>query len=196
MVERPAGRPGSPAAPVVAGAPLRYIEAYPVDLQAQVQHLIDDAVLGDHLRKRYPLLHDVRSDRALYQYVDRLKQEHLRGADRVDKVLFDSKIHLIQQALGLHTVRARVQGSRLKGSREIRIASLFRVAPPEFLRMIVVHELAHLRVREHDKAFYQLCTHMEPRYHQLEFDVRLYLTHLDLGGEVVWGDTQPELLSK
>jgi predicted metal-dependent hydrolase len=42
-----------------------------------------------------------------------------------------------------------------------------------------VHELAHLKEREHDKAFYALCCHMEPGYHQLEFDLRLYLTHLD-----------------
>jgi predicted metal-dependent hydrolase len=45
--------------------------------------------------------------------------------------------------------------------------------------MIAVHELAHLKEREHGKAFYQLCVHMEPAYHQLEFDTRLYLTHLD-----------------
>ncbi|WP_410733789.1 YgjP-like metallopeptidase domain-containing protein [Citrobacter portucalensis] len=25
--------------------------------------------------------------------------------------------------------------------------------------MIVVHELAHLKEKEHDKAFYQLCCH-------------------------------------
>ncbi|NCB61140.1 MAG: metal-dependent hydrolase, partial [Gammaproteobacteria bacterium] len=31
-----------------------------------------------------------------------------------------------------------------------------------------------------DKAFYQLCTHMEPAYHQLEFDFRLYMTQRDL----------------
>jgi predicted metal-dependent hydrolase len=43
-----------------------------------------------------------------------------------------------------------------------------------------VHELAHLKELEHDKAFYQLCTHMAPDYHQLEFDTRLYLTHLEL----------------
>ncbi|MCC6513802.1 MAG: M48 family metallopeptidase, partial [Geothrix sp.] len=46
-----------------------------------------------------------------------------------------------------------------------------------FLKMILVHELAHLKEREHNKAFYQLCTHMEPDYFQLEFDLRLYLTH-------------------
>jgi predicted metal-dependent hydrolase len=52
--------------------------------------------------------------------------------------------------------------------------------------MIVVHELAHLRERGHDKAFYQLCIHMEPAYHQLEFEVRVYLTHLEASGERLW----------
>ena len=46
--------------------------------------------------------------------------------------------------------------------------------------------LAHLREREHDKAFYKLCTHMEPAYHQLEFEVRIYLTHLETTGERLW----------
>ncbi|WP_232538627.1 DUF45 domain-containing protein [Chromobacterium phragmitis] len=35
--------------------------------------------------------------------------------------------------------------------------------------------MAHLKVRDHDKAFYQLCQHMLPNYHQLEFDLRLWL---------------------
>jgi hypothetical protein len=29
---------------------------------------------------------------------------------------------------------------------------------------------------------------MEPDYHQFEFDVRLYLTQLDLGGDRIWGN--------
>ncbi len=32
----------------------------------------------------------------------------------------------------------------------------------------------------HDRAFYQLCEHMEPAYHQFEFDLRLYLTQREL----------------
>jgi hypothetical protein len=56
-----------------------------------------------------------------------------------------------------------------------------------------VHELAHLKEREHGKAFYQLCVHMEPDYHQLEFDLRLYLTHLDTVGTLDWSANDSEL---
>jgi predicted metal-dependent hydrolase len=77
---------------------------------------------------------------------------------------------------------SRVQGGNLKAKRELRVASLFKEAPAAFLRMIVVHELAHLKERDHDKAFYALCTHMEGDYHQLEFDTRLWLTARELEG--------------
>src|SRR6185436_18741369 len=92
------------------------------------------------------------------------------------KVVYDNKLQVIQHALGTHTTISRVQGGKLKAKREIRVAGLFREAPADFLKMIVVHELAHLKEREHDKAFYALCQHMEPAYHQLEFDLRLWLT--------------------
>ena len=105
----------------------------------------------------------------------------MRSAGPLAKVLYDSRLHLTHQALGTHTAVSRLQGGNLKAKREIRIASLFREAPAAFLRMIVVHELAHLKEREHDKAFYALCKHMEPDYHQLEFDVRLWLTGLEAG---------------
>jgi predicted metal-dependent hydrolase len=82
-----------------------------------------------------------------------------------------------------------VQGNKLKAKREIRVASLFKDGPAEFLKMIVVHELAHLRERSHDKAFYQLCAYMEPAYHQLEFELRLYLTHLEGSGVRLWEST-------
>ena len=51
------------------------------------------------------------------------------------------------------------------------------MAPQWVARYVVVHELAHLKEKAHDKAFYALCTYMEPDYHQLEFDLRLLLTH-------------------
>lgn len=161
--------------------PLRYLKAYPTHLQEQVRQMIDQGRLGEYLARRYPDRHDVQSDRALYGYTNALRQKHMRSAPAIDKVVYDNKLDVVQKALGLHTAVSRVQGGRLKAKKEIRVASLFKEAAPEFLRMIVVHELAHLRERDHNKAFYQLCEHMLPGYHQLEFDLRLYLTWRDLG---------------
>ncbi len=166
---------------------LKFLSAYPAHLLDQVRRLIDGGKLADHLRSRYPHAHAVRTDKALYAYVQDLKDDYLRNAEPVAKVGFDSKIGIVQQALGLHTAISRVQGSKLKAKHEIRIGSVFRDAPPAFLRMIVVHELAHLKEKQHDKAFYKLCCWMEPDYHQFEFDLRLYLTLLEGGGERLWG---------
>jgi predicted metal-dependent hydrolase len=115
-----------------------------------------------------------------------LKNTRLRNADAIDKVAFDSKIQVLKHALGTHTAISRVQGGKLKAKREIRVATLFKEVPLEFLRMITVHELAHVKEREHDKAFYQLCCHMEPNYHQYEFDLRLYMTYMELSGRQLW----------
>ena len=143
-----------------------YLAGYPEHLRQQVLALIEQGRFADALRRRYPRAHAVRSDSALYDYVQALKAEHLRSAPPLGKVRFDNTLHVIRNALGTHTAISRVQGSRLQAKREIHIATLFRTVPEEFLRMIVVHELAHLRVRDHDKAFYQLCLHMAPDYHQ------------------------------
>lgn len=124
---------------------MKYLTGYPEDVRAQVRHLIQQGRLGDILLKKYRTAHDIRTDKALYDYVFRLKNRFLRNAAPINKVAFDSRIQVIQHALGLHTAISRAQGSKLKANREIRIASLFREVPLEFLRMIVVHELAHLK---------------------------------------------------
>lgn len=162
---------------------LKYLQAYPTSLQEQVRQMIARDALGDYLSQRYPERHAVQSDKALYSYALALKQEHLRNAPAIDKVLFDNRLDLTHRALGLHTAISRVQGGKLKAKKEIRIASLFREAAPQFLKMIVVHELAHLKESDHNKAFYQLCEYMQPGYHQLEFDLRVYLTWRDLQGK-------------
>jgi predicted metal-dependent hydrolase len=159
---------------------LRYLAGYPPQLLAQVQGLIDEGKLAEVLARRYPDRHEVQSDTALYAYVMDYKARYLRHAEQISKVHYDSKLKVLTQALGTHTAVSRVQGGKLKAKREIRVASLFKDTPPEFLRMIVVHELAHLKEKAHDKAFYQLCTHMEPNYHQYEFDLRLWLVAQDL----------------
>lgn len=161
---------------------MNHLQGYPPALQQQAQALLDSGTLGTVLQRRYPQAHAIRTDGALYDYVNDLRGKYMRGAPALSKVRFDNKLRVVAHALGTHTAVSRVQGGRLKAKREIRIAALFRHTPLAFLRMIAVHELAHLKEAAHDKAFYQLCCHMEPDYHQIEFDLRLYLAHLARNG--------------
>lgn len=165
---------------------MKYLAAYPDSLQIQIQKLLETGRLGEILLSKYSHAHGVRNDKALYDYVMALKNEFMHNSETLSKVTFDSKLQIITHALGSHTNISRVQGGRLRAKREIRVASLFKEVPEEFLRMIAVHELAHIKERDHDKAFYQLCTHMEPQYHQYEFDLRVYLTHMDAAGKLDW----------
>lgn len=157
----------------------RYLAGYPPELIAQAEQLRLEGRLGEHLARRLPERHEVRSDSALFDYAQALKARHLRNAQPLNFVRFDAKLRVLQHALGTNTRRTQVQGARLKMRHEIRVATLFKDAPAALLRMIVVHELAHLRELDHNKAFYSLCQHMEPDYFQLEFDLRLYLMHLE-----------------
>lgn len=163
-----------------ARVPLKALAGYPLALQAQVRQQLAAGGLPEALARRHAERHTVRTDAALFDYTQALKARFLRSAGPLAKVVYDPKIRLLQQALGTHARISRVQGGRLKAKREIRIASLFREAPADWLAMIVVHELAHLKEPEHDKAFYALCCHMLPDYHQHEFDLRVYLVLQDL----------------
>jgi len=165
-------------------AELTYLQGYPAQLTDQVHDLINQQRLGKVLLQRYPQPHDYTTDKSLYQFTQDIKNQYLRNSQPLSKVAYDNKIQVIQHALGLHTAISRVQGGKLKAKAEIRVATVFKNAPEAFLRMIVVHELAHLKEKDHNKAFYNLCCHMEPSYHQLEFDTRLYLTHLALFGQL------------
>lgn len=146
---------------------MKYLTGYPEILKTQVQQLLEKGSLGKSLLAKYSHAHTVRTDKALYDYMMALKNEFLRNSEPLSKVAFDSKLQIITHALGTHTTISRVQGSKLKSKREIRVASLFKEVPVEFLKMIAVHELAHIKEKSHDKAFYQLCTYMEPPFYYL-----------------------------
>ncbi len=163
---------------------LKYLAGYPEQVTVQINKLVAEQRLGEVLLKRFPDAHEIKTDKALYDFTVELKNLYLRKSPPLSKVTFDSRINVIHDALGLHTFISRVQGGKLKAKNEIRIGTVFKTAPFEFLRMIVVHELAHLKEKDHNKAFYKLCEHMEPGYHQLEFDLRVYLTHLELFGSL------------
>lgn len=154
---------------------LRYIQGYPQHVVQQVAQLLQAGKLVQWFDNKYPDNHQIKSEKALYDYTLELKNRYLKKTAPLSKVVYDGKIHLINNALGLHSFVSRNHGGKLKAKNEIRIANVFRQAPEPLLRMLVVHELAHLKEKEHNKAFYALCCHMEPDYHQLEFDARLFM---------------------
>jgi predicted metal-dependent hydrolase len=158
---------------------LKYLSAYSEQVQIQVLQMLEQKKLDKYLLSKYPSTHEVTSDKALRSYVMTLKNQYLKKSAPLSQIKYDDKIHIINNALGLHTYVSRVQGNKLKRKNEIRIGSLFKRAPEEFLAMIVVHELAHLKEKEHNKAFYKLCQSMLPDYHQIELDLRIYLTQVE-----------------
>lgn len=163
---------------------LKYLSGYPAPVLDQISAAISAKTLGQYLLGKYPDTHNIKTNKALYDYVIDMKNRHMRQSSPLSKVLYDDKLDVLHNALGLHSYVSRVQGSKLKAKNEMRIGSVFKTAPEAFLNMIVVHELAHLKEKDHSKFFYKLCTHIQPDYHQLEFDVRLYLTYLDSFGEL------------
>jgi predicted metal-dependent hydrolase len=163
---------------------LRYISSYPQQVKDQALQLIEQDNLADYLLKKYPKTHSFVNDKSLRGFAIAIKNQYIKKSSPLSQVIYDPKIHVINNALGLHTFVSRVQGNKLKSKNEIRISDVFRKSPEPFLRMIVVHELAHLKEKDHNKAFYKLCCHMSSDYHQLELDMRLYLTQLAVNGEI------------
>jgi len=158
---------------------LKYLASYSPSIQNQVKTMLEEKTLSKYLLSKYPQKHNITNDKALRTFVMNLKNQYLKKSSPLSKIQFDDKIHVINNALGLHSFVSRIQGNKLKSKNEIRIATVFKGGPEEFLEMIVVHELAHLKEKEHNKAFYQLCQHMLPNYHQIELDLRIYLTQID-----------------
>lgn len=164
----------------------RYIRHYPQDVLSKVDGLISQQKLGHYLLDKYPKSHQFNNEKQLYLFASEIKKQYLRQSPPLSKISYNDKVDVIHNALGLHRQVSRVQGNKLKTKRDIQIASVFKHCPEQFLTMIVVHELAHFKEKEHNKAFYNLCQYMQPDYHQAEFDLRLYLTYLDLGLEKIY----------
>ena len=162
----------------------KYLGNYPPTVIQQVQSLVDNDKLAGFLLQRHPTTHSIYNDSDLREYVLTLKNQHMKKSSPLSKVIYDSKIHVVHNALGLHSYVSRKQGGKLKAKNELRVSAIFKKSSEALLNMIVVHELAHLKEKEHNKAFYRLCLHMLPDYHQLEFEMRLMLVQMEQGGSI------------
>ncbi len=88
---------------------LQYLRGYPDHLVSQVQHLVDQNKLGAWLKKRYPENHNIKTEKALYDYVQDIKNRFLKKSAPLSKVAYDPKIHIVNNALGLHSYVSRIQ---------------------------------------------------------------------------------------
>jgi UTP pyrophosphatase len=160
---------------------MRYLSGYGPEVIETLLPAFKDGRAEKSFQKKYSSYGqgDVCNDKLLYEYVSQLKKRYLKSAPPLSRICFDKKVSLEKQALGLFSIIPRVQGRKIKSKHTIHIAEQFKKAPEPILRVIVVHELAHLRERDHSKSFYKLCTHIEPEYHSLEFDMRLWLALQD-----------------
>lgn len=154
----------------------KYLTGYSEEIISSVKKLFDTHKAQSYILKRYPEKHNISNNKKLFEYVNQLKNKHFKKAKSLSRVYFDDQLLDLAKALGTNTFVSRVQGAKLKSKNEIRISSVFKNCPKEFLHLICVHELAHLKEKEHNKAFYNLCLHLEPDYFQIELDLRIFLT--------------------
>jgi predicted metal-dependent hydrolase len=69
--------------------PLKYLAGYPQHMLARVHELIEQGRLGTMLADRYSQAHAVRNDSQLYDYVQALKDRHLRKSVPLGKVIYE-----------------------------------------------------------------------------------------------------------
>ena len=105
------------------------------------------------------------------------KKHYLKNALPFGRAAFKKQGDMVTNALGTHTFR--MQGKTRK--HDLAINSDLLCAPEPLLKALVVHELAHFKEKDHNKSFYALCCHMEPEYHQLELDLRIFCVAIAIG---------------
>ena len=158
----------------------------PVALQEQARDLLEQGQLANVLLRGIPA-----PQRAQRQGPVRLRA---RAEDSLlaqrwygQQGAFDNKIHVVRNALGLHTAVSRVQGSRLAAKHEIRIASMFKRSSDEFLRMIVVTNWPTCVKRTTTRRFTSCAVTWSRSITSTSLTCAC-TTHMEHAGARLWGD--------
>jgi predicted metal-dependent hydrolase len=161
-----------------------YFQDYPQNIRDHFELLLKNGQIKSYLLKKYPVGHQINSDKQLYAYANEIRMKFMKKSPQIDKVKYEKQKDLLRNALGTHTFISRNHGGKLKSKHEIRVALSLKDAPEEMLEMLVVHELAHFKEKDHNRAFYNLCEYMMPDYCDVEVDTLLYLSLVDQGDEL------------
>jgi len=149
---------------------VNWLNGYPYEIVSRAKQLVANNELGPYLIKKYPVAHDIRTDRELYNYAVRLQKEFMHSSPPILSVAYRPMVDPDGWAIYYPLIR------------DIKVSPVFRRAPIEFLRLLLLHELGHIEEEGHDEAFYRLHASMVPDYVQLHLDINLYMLHLDTGG--------------
>ena len=113
-------------------APLKYLSAYSTELTDKIQTMLDQNSLKTFLLNKYPAPHTIYHDKALREYVLTIKNQYLKKSNPLSQVKFDDKIHVVNNALGLHTYVSRVQGSKLKSKMSYVLVACLKLHQSHF----------------------------------------------------------------
>jgi len=164
----------------------KYLKGYSDTIIKSIEKLIDENKLGLYLKNKYININTFTKDKDLYLLAKEIKDKYIKNEKLPERIFYDNKIELKNQALGLHTYIPVKHGKKYKMQNEIKISSRFKTLPYEFMENILIHELCHLKEKEHNKAFYKLCKNIDERYFEIDLDIRIYLTFLDIYQEKLW----------
>lgn len=71
---------------------LIYLKNYPESIKEQIATLLTEQKLEKLLKMRYPINHNIKSDKALYQYTVNIKNTYLKQTSPLRRICFDEQI--------------------------------------------------------------------------------------------------------
>jgi hypothetical protein len=164
----------------------KYLKGYSDNIHISVNKLIENEKLGFYLENKYKKINFLKKDKELYNLAKEIKDKYIKNQKLPERIIYDNKIELCNQALGLHSYIPSKQGKKIKIKNEIKISSRFKELPYEFMENVLIHELCHLKEKEHNKAFYSLCKNISENYFEIDLDIRIYLTYIDIYKSELW----------
>ncbi len=119
--------------------------------------------------------HSVEIKEALIRW---MKQESKNRVEQLVKQHAEKK-QLFPQAIRIKTQKSRWGSCGIHN--DININWLLIIAPPEILEYVVVHELCHIKIRNHSAHFWALVAEHLPDYHNRRQWLKKYGSSLMMG---------------
>jgi predicted metal-dependent hydrolase len=120
------------------------------------------------------------------EHSDDIKMALTRWMQQQSKIQVERfvKLHAPKKQLFPRSIHIKTQKSRWGSCgihNDIHINWLLIIAPPAVLEYVVVHELCHIRERNHSRHFWALVAEHLPAYHHHQRWLKEHGSHLMLG---------------